>query len=61
MITTIVVEGKINAKPFFSILNYLITFYINLFILDTSPETLCEDVIKNPPLSIHADSDLLVQ
>ena len=52
-----VVEEKVGIETFLSFLNGGVGFDVDVFIFDSVPQTLGEDVIHTPATSVHTDCD----
>ena len=52
-----VVELEVPVQAGHGFSNVLVTFQVNLFVLDGAPEAFDKDVVKNPAPAIHADPD----
>jgi len=56
----IVIELEVSAQTRRQSRSRFIVIQINVFVLDTAPQSLDEDVIEHTPATIHADLDVMV-
>jgi hypothetical protein len=60
MNSLLVVKKKVFSQAAPNFRNRLIMIQVNLLVLHRSPETLHENVVKNPAPPIHANPDLFL-
>ena len=56
-----VVEGEVGREPPPGVPRARIIMEIHLFIFDTPPQPLGDNVVQGPAFAVHTDADLLVQ
>ncbi len=59
MLSSIVIPVKELRKPSLALRNRHIALQIDIIVLDCSPETLNEDIVKGTAFTIHADSNAM--